>query len=56
MNCMQFARGVAVGMAVGSALTMLCAPKKRMNGKKMFARVLRAAGDAFDDVTDALGL
>lgn len=56
MSCMQFIRGMIVGLAVGSALTMAATPKKKLCGKKMLTKVLRSVTDAIDDVTEAIGL
>lgn len=56
MGCMQFVRGMAVGMALGAVMGMVAAPKKKMTGKKMFTRLLRSVSDAIEDVTEAVGL
>ena len=48
-----FAKGIAVGIAAGTAIGLITAPKSR-NAKRVAGRIIRAAGEVFEDVSTAL--
>ena len=52
--CKGFTAGVAVGMAAGAAVTVLCMPKKkRVPGMSArAARILRSMGSVAENVGD----
>jgi hypothetical protein len=51
---MNFAKGVGLGILVGSAIGMaVAAPKK--NGKKMVGKALRSVGEVIESINDAMG-
>ena len=53
MNKMSFFKGIGVGMAVGSVVGMIAAPKKK---SMAIGKALRSIGDVVDNVTSAIGL
>ena len=50
---MSFFKGMAAGIAVGSVLGMVAAPKRR---KLRFGKALRTVGNAVDTVAGSIGL
>lgn len=55
MKMMDFARGIAVGAAVSSAVWAMCMPKKKC-AKNVIARALRSAGDTVENIASAMGM
>ena len=54
MKMMDFLKGMGAGMMVGAALGMIITPDKR-SGKKRLSKMIRAAGDVIEDLSDAIG-
>ena len=52
---MDFAKGVGVGMAAGTAVGMLLAPKKHSK-KCMANKVLKAASDIVENLSHTMGV
>lgn len=52
---MRFAKGIGVGLVVGSAIGM-AVPKKKMGHTNGFSRALKTMGDVIENVTAAMGI
>jgi len=55
MKTMDFAKGVAVGITVSSAVWAMMIPKKKCC-KNIIAKALRAAGDTVENISSAMGM
>ena len=53
---MDFVKGVSVGIMAGAALGMALAPRKVSPCKKLACRMLKAAGEIMENITDAIGI
>lgn len=59
MNTMNFAKGVGVGLIVGSAVGVAVSqPKKKVlvSKKSVVARALRTVGDVVENIGDSLSM
>ena len=53
MNNMSFAKGMGLGLAVGSMVGMIAAPRKK---KFDLGKALKSMGDVVDNVAGSIGL
>ena len=53
MNRMTFAKGIGLGLVVGSAIGMAVMPRRK---KSAMGKALKAMGHLVDDVAGSLGL
>lgn len=52
---MKFAKGVGVGLIVGSAVGMMV-PHKKMSRSNVVSRALKTMGEVIENVTDVMGI
>lgn len=55
MKNMEFIKGVGIGLAVGSALSMTIIPRKK-SCKHAFGRAVKNCGEVIENVCDAMGI
>lgn len=54
---MNFAKGVGVGVVVGSAVAMaVVAPQKKTNKKNVVSKALRTMGDVIENIGDSISM
>lgn len=57
MNTMNFAKGVGVGIVVGSAIGMAVASPQKKNGKKhVVSKALRTMSDIVENIGESMGM
>lgn len=57
MNSMNFAKGVGVGLVVGSAIGMaVSGPNKNNKKKNMVSRALKTMGDIVENISDSISM
>ena len=58
MNNANFAKGMGVGLMVGSALGLACssAASKKPSKHSMVGKALKTMGDLVENVSDAIGM
>ncbi len=57
MNGMNFAKGMGVGLIVGSVVGMTVAgPQKKQTKKNIVGRTLKTMGDIVENIGDSLGM
>ncbi len=54
MNKMSFIKGMGVGLAVGSMVGMVAAPKKQKSST--IGKAIRSVGDVVENVANTIGL
>ena len=55
MSTMDFAKGIGIGMVAGAAVGMAIAPRKKSR-KFISGKMLRAASDILNDITNSMSL
>ncbi len=57
MNGMNFAKGMGVGLVMGSAIGMaVSAPAKKNQKKNMVSKALKTMGDIVENIGDSIGM
>lgn len=59
MNTVNFAKGVGVGIIVGSAIGMVVSQPQRKTGphkKNAIAKALRTVGDVVENIGESIGM
>jgi|GEM_PF-749827 len=57
MSGREFFKGAAVGMVIGSAVSMMMIPDKKMcTKKKTVGRAIRAVGEVVENFSDFIGI
>ena len=56
MSNMKFLRGMGLGVAVGAAIGVACAPKGKSFKRSTAGKAIKAITDVVENISDAMGL